>query len=370
MSPRVLHIITSLPTGGAERQLELLVARSRFPAATLALYEGGPVAESMRRAGARVEVVGMQGWRRAVAPVRVARRIRRYRPDIVHVHLLAGQLWGIPAARLAGVPVLVSSEHSLMDETIEGRPHTWWLRALYRVLERATTATVAVSTTTASRLIRWGVAPDRIVLSDNGIDLDGLTFDGAARDRLRDELGIDPHIPVVGMVGRLDPVKRVDVALRALEPLLRGGVVLVVAGTGPLAQSLRRLADDLGVGGQVRWLGARGDMRDVLSAFDVFVSASADETFGMAVVEAVVNGLPVAYVEAPAMDELTELPCAVVRVPSGTPGEELRLRAAVVGLLDRPRRADVPDELRRRYGADEAAVRVDGIYQALLDARG
>ena len=370
MSPRVLHVITSLPTGGAERQLELLVARSRFQTATLALYEGGPVAESMRRAGARVEVVGMQGWRRAVAPVRVARRIRRYRPDIVHVHLLAGQLWGIPAARLAGVPVLVSSEHSLMDDTIEGRPHTWWLRTLYRLLERATTATVAVSTTTASRLSRWGVDPARVVVADNGIDLDGLTFDAAARSRVRAELHLDAHTPVVGMVGRLDPVKRVDVVLRALEPLLRNGVVLVVAGTGPLAQPLHRLADDLGVSGQVRWLGARSDMRDVLSAFDAFVSASADETFGMAVVEAVVNGLPVAYVEAPAMDELTELPSAVVRLPAGTDREEQRLRSAVEGLLDKPRRPDVPEELRRRYGADEAAVRVDAIYQTLLDARG
>ncbi len=369
--PRVVHVITSLPTGGAERQLELLVGRTSTNAATIALYEGGPVADSMRAAGQRVEVLGMEGWRRFVAPLRLARVLRRYRPDVVHVHLLSAQLWGIPAARLAGVPVVVSSEHSLMEHTIEGRPHTWWLHALYRVLERLTTRTVAVSTTTADRLVGWGVSSSRITIADNGIDFDALTFDAAGRARVRTELGLPDDVTVIGAVGRLDPVKRLDVVLRAVAPLLREGSVLVVAGSGVLGTALRRLADELGVSGSVHWLGARGDVTAVLSAMDVLVSASADETFGMAVVEAVGNGLPVAYVEAPALDELDTLPEHVVRLPLPTNPEtdERELREAVIRLRHQPRRATVPAALARRYGVVAAAQRVDRVYHELLAAR-
>jgi len=367
----VVHVITSLPTGGAERQLELLVGRTATDTATIALYEGGPVAESMRAAGQRVDVLGMEGWRRFVAPLRLARLLRRYRPDVVHVHLLSAQLWGIPAARLAGVPVVVSSEHSLMEDTIEGRPHTWWLHALYRVLERLTTRTVAVSTTTADRLIRWGVSPSRITIADNGIDFDALAFDPAGRARVRSELGLADDASVIGAIGRLDPVKRLDVVLRAVAPLLRDGAVLVVAGTGVLGADLRRLAGELGVADSVHWLGARGDVRAVLSALDVLVSASADETFGMAVVEAVGNGLPVAYVEAPALDELDELPDHVIHLPlpANPETDERELREAVISLRKQPRRAVIPQALRARYGVVAAARRVDWLYDELLGNR-
>jgi len=366
---KVVHVITSLTTGGAERQLELLVDRSQHHTATIALYEGGPVADSLRTSGHRVDVLGMDGWRRLVAPLRLARRLRRYRPDVVHVHLLAAQLWGIPAARLAGVPVVVSSEHSLMDDTIEGRPHTWWLRLLYRVLERMTTHTVAVSATTAARLHDWGVADERITVVDNGIDFERLTFDPAARRRVRAELGLDDAATVIGVVGRLDQVKRIDTILRACAPLLRDGRHLVVAGTGPLWAELRALSAQLGVADAVSWLGARGDVNEVLSAMDLLVSASADETFGMAVVEAVGSGLPVVYVQCPALEELPEdLPGAVRVVRGDDPDADVRLLgAALVTQLDRLRRWPVPAVLGQRYGAVGAAASVDDLHRALVE---
>ncbi|MEO8830559.1 glycosyltransferase [Lapillicoccus sp.] len=365
---RVVHVITSLTTGGAERQLELLVARSANETATIALYAGGPVADSMRRSGQRVDVLGLSGWRRFATPFVLASRLRAYRPDVVHVHLLSAQLWGIPAARLAGTPVVVSTEHSLMDDTIEGRPHTWWLRLLYRGLERMTTRTVAVSETTSERLQRWGVDADRITVSDNGIDFDGLAFDNAARWRVRRELDINDDTVVVGAVGRLDKVKRLDTVVRACAPLLHAGRVLVVAGTGPLGPQLRQLGEELGVSGSIRWLGARDDVSDVLSATDVLVSASGDETFGMAVVEGVANGLPVVYVQCPALEELsTEIPSATrLPAPTTSSADAEALRAAVESVASRLRRWPVPTALVERYGADAAAARVDDVHAVLV----
>ena len=367
---RVVQVITSLPTGGAERQLELLVGRTHEQTTTIALYEGGLVADSMRAAGHRVDVLGMQGWRRFVAPVRLARRMRRLRPDVVHVHLLAGQLWGIPAARLARVPVVVSTEHSLMHNTIEGRPHTWWLRALYRLLERMTTRTVAVSATTAQRLRDWGVPANRIVISDNGIDFAALEFDPAGREALRRELGVDPDVTVVGAVGRLDPVKRIDLVVRACAPMLRDGAVLVVAGGGGLRAELEALAERLGVASSVRWLGSRGDMTAVLSAMDVLVSASADETFGMAVVEALGNGLPVGFVECPALEELSSMPSHARRADR-TGDDEVDAGALRDGIRQAlaDGRQPVPATLRERYGVAAATHRMERLHTQLVGER-
>lgn len=362
----VVHVIPTLTTGGAERQLEMFVARSMHPGRTLCLYDGGPVADSMRSAGEKVEVVGMAGWRKPLAVLRLARRLRRLRPDVVHVHLLAAQLWGIPAARLAGVPVVVSTEHSLMETTIEGRPHSWWLRALYRALERSATHTVAVSRTTAERLEHWRVPQTRITVIDNGIDFEALQFDPAVRRAVRAELGFGEEV-VYGVVGRLEPVKRVEEVLHALAPRLRaGGCALLVAGTGPLLGALQDQARRLGVDGAVRWLGARRDVPRVLCATDLLVSASRDETFGMAIVEALGSGLPVVYAQCPALEELPVRPSWAVHAGPGETGlAEAVDRAGDLGLRG-PRRA-VPAELVERYGAAVTAAKVDRLYERLVD---
>ena len=360
---RVVHVITSLPTGGAERQLELLLARTRHDTTTVALYGGGPVADDVRAAGHEVLVLGMDGWRKAAAVPRLARVLRRLRPDVVHVHLLAAQLWGIPAARAARVPVVVSSEHSLMADTIEGRPHTWWLRALYRALEAMTTATVAVSATTAARLAAWGVRRDRVSVVDNGIDLGALAYRPAARAAARAQWGVDEGTTVLLALGRLDPVKRMDEVITAAAPRLRaGGHRLVVVGDGPLRAALEALAADLGVADHVDLAGPRSDVPAWLSGADVMLSACRDETFGLAVLEAVAAGLPVAWVAAPALEELSAPVPTALHV---APGAEA-LSAGVDALLAGGRvRGAVPDEVVARYGADATAAALDALHDRL-----
>ena len=111
-------------------------------------------------------------------------------------------------------------------------------------------------------------------------------------------------------------------------------------------------------------------MTGVLSAMDVLVSASADETFGMAVVEALGNGLPVTFVECPALDDLSSMPAHARRVPrSGD--DETDADALRLGLLHglAQGRRPVPAELSERYGADAAARRVEQIHRVLHERR-
>jgi glycosyltransferase involved in cell wall biosynthesis len=362
--PRVLHVITALGTGGAERQLADVVGRTTVPTRTVAIYSGGIVGDAMVAAGHDVEVIGTGPAGRAGGMGRLVRAIRRHRPDIVHVHLLAAQLWGIPAARLAGVPVVISSEHSLMDTTIENRPLTPALRGVYLGLERMTTHTVAVSDTTKARLVRWGVAADRISVVENGIDFARLRFSAEDRELTRRRLGVEPGAALIGAVGRLEAVKRPLQLLEALAPTLRRGErELLLVGDGPQRGELHRRARALDVLPAVHLTGARPDVPALLSAMDVLVSASRDETFGMAVIEGLGSGLPVVHAQCPALAELDQ-PCAgAFELAADGPeadailaGVQDALTAAADGRL-------TPDPaLERRYGIAQTAAALDELY--------
>lgn len=382
----VVHVITALSTGGAERQLQWLVEHSGYRSSTVALYDSGIVGDAMVASGHPVSVLGMSGPGRLTATLRLARLLRRLRPDVVHVHLLAAQLWGIPAARLARVPVVVSSEHSLMDTSLENRPLTRSLRLIYRGLERMSTHTLAVSTITRDRLLRVGVNAPRITVVDNGIDFAALTFDPAARQSVRREWGIADGVVVIGAVGRLETVKRLEPMVTELAPeLIRRGHHLVIAGDGPLRARLAELAVSLGVADRVHLLGPRADMRSVLAGFDVMISLSRDETFGMAVVEALGNGLPVVYESCPALTEMSDVPAWAVQVPAastvgaddsvdGDARETSGLLAAIEQARSAPGRNPdgrfpVPSVLTSAFGIGHTAAAVDGLYDRLLTAR-
>jgi glycosyltransferase involved in cell wall biosynthesis len=115
----------------------------------------------------------------------VVRLIHKGRYGVVHTHLYRACVYGRVAARLAGVPVVVATEHSLGDGRIEGRPLSAATRRLYLAAERLGAATIAVSPSVAGRLRRWGVPDHRIRVVGNGIDPTGYAFDLLRRDRAR-----------------------------------------------------------------------------------------------------------------------------------------------------------------------------------------
>ncbi len=237
---RVVHVITSLGPGGAERQVEYLCRHARHHVSVVCLYERGLVSDAITTAGGDVKVVGMHGLAKLTAVVRLARMLRHEAADIVNVHLLSGQLFGVLAARLARVPIVVSTEHSLMDDSIEGRRKSTWLRLVYLGLERLSSHTVAVSATTWCRLRDWGVPASRMTVVDNAIDFAAVGFDPHARSEVRSEQNIPPDAFVVGAVGRLVPVKRFEALLAAAAPLLRQrDGHLIIIGEGPRARPAR-----------------------------------------------------------------------------------------------------------------------------------
>ncbi|MGH3311790.1 MAG: glycosyltransferase [Streptomyces sp.] len=310
---KVLHIITGLGVGGAEQQLRLLLRQLPVRCDVITLTAPGTVAAGIRADGTRVTHVGMTGNLDLTVMPLLVHLIREGGYDVVHTHLYRACLYGRIAARLAGVRTIVATEHSLGEDTIEGRPLTLGVRALYLAAERLGCATVAVSNTVAQRLRRWGVRARRLHIVPNGIDARRFRFDPAARTAARARLGIPADAFVAGGVGRLVPGKHFETLVQAVAQL--PDARLLLAGDGPEREALAATADTLGALDRVHFLGecdgvvapAGGDgleIPDVLAAMDVFVSPSAEESFGLAMLEALAAGLPVLYVTCPAIDDL------------------------------------------------------------------
>ncbi|EFH28660.1 glycosyl transferase, partial [Streptomyces sviceus ATCC 29083] len=324
---RALHIITGLGVGGAEQQLRLLLRHLPVDCEVVTLTNPGAVADGLVADGVRVTHLGMAGNRDLAALPRLVRLIRRGRYDLVHTHLYRACVYGRLAARLAGVRAVVATEHSLGDSQMEGRSLTSGVRALYLASERLGRATVAVSPTVAERLRRWGVPGPRIAVVPNGIDLDRFRFDPAQRLRTRQRLGLPETAYVVGGIGRLTAAKRFDVLIHALAQLPDNFWLLLVGG-GPEEHVLRRTAHAAGVADRVLFTGERPcvpdgspgpDLPSLTSAMDLLASPCPEESFGLAVVEALAAGLPVRYAACPAVEDLPPHSAPAARRVTGGP---------------------------------------------------
>ncbi|HEX2316743.1 MAG TPA: glycosyltransferase [Thermomonospora sp.] len=300
---RVLHVITGLGHGGAEHQLALLLRHLRGTDCEVAvLTEPGETATDLRARGVVVHEIGMAGNRDLAALPRLVRLIRRGRYDIVHTHLYRACVYGRLAARLAGVRTVVATEHSLGDRMIEGRRISAGVRALYRVTETLGSMTIAVSPTVAARLVRLGVDASRITVIPNGIDAAAFAYDEQRRAHARNRLGIGPREYVIGAVGRLVDGKRYGTLIDAFSQLDEATLLLV--GDGPRRGALEDLAARRGVIHRVVFAGERPDVSEELCAMDVLAAPSAEETFGLAVLEGLASGLPVLYTACPALSDL------------------------------------------------------------------
>ena len=299
---RVLHVITGLAAGGAEHQLRLLLRRLPYDCEVVTLSNPGAVATAIRADGTTVHELTMTSNHDLSVVSDLRRLMRSGRFDLVHTHLYRACVHGRVAARLARVPHIVATEHSLGDGVIEGRRTSIGVRALYVASERLGQSTIAVSETVAHRLRAWGVPTGRISVIPNGIDAAEFRYDPMLRAAARARLGIAPDAVVVGGVGRLEPTKRFHRLIRAVREV--PGVTLLLVGDGLARAELEQAAARYGVAGRVVFAGAVSHVREMLCAMDIFASPSAQETFGLAVLEALACGLPAMYAACPPLDEL------------------------------------------------------------------
>jgi glycosyltransferase involved in cell wall biosynthesis len=328
---RILHVITSLGIGGAER-LVISAVRGlpmpRFGHAICCLTERGPLAVEAEAAAVPVFCVGeYPGMRHPLAFARLVRIVRAFRPTIVHTHLQSANLYGRLAARLARVPVVVSTEHNVYV----GKARRYIL--VERLLARTTDALIAVSEEVRQFLSgQLSIAPSAIRVVRNGVAAGAPSTRGVAE--LRARLGAETGGGVrLGTIASMTSKKGHDVLLRAVARLREQGLgcSLVLAGDGPERPRLEALVGTLGLGPHVHFLGTVSNAADVLAVIDLFVLPSLVEGLPLALLEAMYAGKAVVATSVGGVPEVVKSHQNGLLVP---PGSDTELAGAIATLAE------------------------------------
>ena len=365
---RIMHLSSSLQFGGLERIIRNFAAyldRKEYEFSACALDADGVFGEEIRAMGLPVFVLGKKPGVDMRLPLDLYRLFRRERIDIVHLHNFAPLLYASIPARLAGVKVLVHTEHARTNF-----PDTNRRMVAERWLSRVVDVITAVSPQVKRDLVRYEkIRPDRIQVIWNGIDT-AASVSSICPSDLRRTLGIAPEDHIVGGCCRLTAQKGVTYLLQAIPGILakHPNTVFLIVGDGDLRGELERTAADLGLGDQVIFTGFRPDVADLLSILDVYVLPSLFEGTPLGLLEAMLarkavvatrvgsnsevvkDGMCGRLVEPRRPDQL----CDAINSLLSSPGERARMEALAC------------ERVRSLFSLDRMMCEYDILYRALL----
>jgi glycosyltransferase involved in cell wall biosynthesis len=365
---KVLHLLVSLPVGGAEDLVAAVVAGlepARFDVHVATIGSPGLIGEELARAGYPVHSLGLDLKEDPDVKIiwQVRRLLKDLRPDILHTHLYHPGYYGRLAALGLGLKAIAASVHNVYARRKFHR------RVWNFLLSWTTDCIITVSPQVWQDVGRYdAVARSRLRLLPNGISLTALEIP-ESREQAKERLGISGFC--LGTVGRLEDQKGHAYLLQALPAMLAEipDVTVLLAGDGRLRPSLEKLAQDLQVADRVRFLGTRRDMPLIYRATDVFVLPSLWEGLPLALLEAMGAGLPVVATQVGGIKEVVRDRENGRLIPPRNPGA---LAAAVMELARRPRwRAEMGDAarntVREHYSREVMLKRLAALYLELYE---
>jgi len=364
VSLRVLHVAKVAGISGTENHLLLLLPALRergHDVRLVMLHEGEPgaaeLADRLEAGGVPVERLRMRAPLDPHVFGRLVRAIRRDRPDVLHTHLVHADFHGLPAGRLARVPLLVSTKHGF---------NPFRDRRSFAASDRAVARFADVHVVISAGLARYLAANEGFDEAEFEVVHYGL------------EAGPEPPAPPgeprLALVGRLIPIKGHEVLLEALARVRNElpGVTLELAGEGPLEPDLRATVARLGLGETVAFLGRVAPPAPVYERAEIVVVPSFGEGFGMVALEAMERGRAVIASDAGGLPEIVEAGETGLIVP---PADASALAAAIVELAgDAARAAALGAAGRERalaeFSQDRCTERIEALYLAALETGG
>jgi glycosyltransferase involved in cell wall biosynthesis len=382
---RLMKFVTVFECGGTERQflnLGLALDRRGFDLQFGCLRGSGRLLQELDGRHIPLHEYRMRTFyslRFLQQQVRLARDLRRAQTEIVHAYNLYGNVFAVPAARMAGVPAVIAGIRDL-GVYLDG-----WKRRVQRAACRLADLVIVNAESIRQWLIEDGYRGDRIVVIPNGIDVTRFP-DVAPSGRIRREFGIPSGAPLISTIARLCPSKGFETALDAMAVvharrpdawhLVVGEALRPVDGElrpdFTYRRELERRAATLGIAHRVIFAGYRPDVPEILRDVDVSLQPSLTEGLSNSVLEAMASGT------------------AVVATPvGGTPevmthdrhgwitpvGDARAAGEAVLALLaDRERRARLGAAAREvvhtRLSVERMVDRHEKVYRELLAAKG
>lgn len=358
----ILYLSTSSGPGGAERVISNLSASldpARFRA-ILCLFRPGWIQAYSESLSVRTYVIpthGMFDWRWML---RFKRLLKDEHVDLIHAHEFDANVQGAFVAALSGIPLVA---------TVHGKNYFWEKlrrRVAYRWVSRRATM-VTVSQNLKHFIVeKVGIDPGNVKVVYNGVH--GLPqIDSSDIRKCREELGVPGGNQIVGVVGNLYPVKGHQYLIASIPAVLAKcpNTTFIFAGRGQLEAELKAQALELGVDGQIRFLGLRQDIPRILSVLDVFVLPSLSEGLSMAILEAMVAGKPVIATDVGGNPELVEDGETGYLVPSQN-SQALADRLITV-LTNRQRALQFGKSGQHRAQGQFSLITMVHEYQALYD---
>ena len=387
---RVLRLVARLNMGGPALHVAYLTKgleergyRTTLAAGSLAHGESSMsfIAEELG-----VEVHPIPQLHREISPLydtqsvlRIVRLIRRLRPHILHTHTAKAGAVGRFAALAAGdarPPIIVHTFHGHVLRGYFDPLRTAAFRQIERQLARRSTRLIAVSPEVRDDLVELGVAPsEKFSVIRLGIALDSrITSTGESRAQLRSLFGIPPDRFVVGWIGRMTHIKRVEDVLLAFRDLRARGTdaTLCLVGDGPDREHIERRAHELGIARHILSVGYQRDVAPYYAFFDALLLPSANEGTPVVAIEALAARKPVVATRVGGVPDV---------VVDGTDGFLVPV-GDVNGMVDALERLARDPELRSqmgeagcarvvpRYRVERLVDDVDALYHELLGEAG
>lgn len=369
---RVLHLITRLPIGGAERML-LGVLRNldatRFDSIVCCIQDRGELADEVESLGIPVHALGLMvrgGFDRQVVPA-LRRLIREQKVELVHSHLYHANLYGRLATWREGIPIIASVHNTYTRRK-------WHRHLINRLLARLTFRITAGSADVERDILNHDrVAPEKMARLPNSIDLDRVAT-SLSPAAAKQQLGFGSADLVIATVGRMEEQKGHAFLLDAFArlrqmPELDGMPLrLLVVGDGRLKAATEQRAAELGIAEACRFPGSIKDLADVYRSVDVFVMPSLWEGLSLAMLEAMAAGLPMVATDVGGARDVLGDNVRGILVPAG---DAAALAQAINGLLvDAERRSAMAGSgsrhVRENYGVAALSRQLAGLYDAAL----
>lgn len=380
---RILRIITHLHISGPALQVVLLTSRLNVLGYDGQLVTGKPLddEDSMLDIAHKYDVqpLVLSGLDRSANPLvvwrgfwQLFRLIRQTQPHVVHTHTTTAGFLGRIAARLAGVPAVVHTMHFHPFRGYYSRVHTFFFILVERLGAYFSDSIVTLSEGLRKELIDTYhiTGKNRMTILPLGFDL--ATFAGTQRHQgvFRQQWGIVEDAPLIGIIGRLLPVKNhtlfLDMAalLRQQFPHAR----FVIVGDGDERANLEHKVSELGLSDAVIFTGWQQQVETVTSDLDVLVISSHNEGTPVPIIEALAAGCPVVATDVGGIRDLLDGGQLGELVPSGN--ARLLCEAVTRTLENPPDPEQAQQTMLQRYGIDRLAQDMDSLYRGLLAKKG
>ncbi len=232
---------------------------------------------------------------------------RKEKFDIVHTHTAKAGALGRIAAKLAGTPRIIHMSHGHNFYGYFGVLGSAMVTVVERFCNKFTDKIIALTELEKEDLIKFKVCkPEKVAVVNSGLELDSYRKVNVDAVNIKQSFGIEPHLNLVGMISRLEPVKGADHIVRAAKIVIDRfvNVRFLIAGEGALREKMEADARELGIFDKFLFLGWREDIREILSVLDLLVQPSLNEAVGRILIEAGACGVPVVATKVGGIPEI------------------------------------------------------------------